>query len=234
MQSPELDKRNNTRSGWDLFKGESEWDLVFGQEGWKDVKEKLNSQKFITKILDFFSEELARNGLNVGGQKLVEFDELGANQQCQTLKWSRNHNDEVFTRIEFESPDGSTLRIPHVDHARRLIDAVFFMCDGVDDGIEGGEFGLWEDEEYANDRKPHKCRLVKLLLVKANSMYVFLNANNAFHALTAMTESVGSRRWIYFSISSKYNFWRYDGEGNIIMTKIFDQLRKLSYRWVNR
>ena len=54
LKFPNLEKRKNTRSGWDLFKGEQAWSKLFSEVGWSDVKAKLNSQKFIDPNLTEF------------------------------------------------------------------------------------------------------------------------------------------------------------------------------------
>lgn len=234
MRFPDLERRSNTRSGWDLFKGEREWGEFFGKEPWKEVAEKLDSLEFVQTILSFFERELAEIGIEHKAIRVIDYIETPADQQCKQLDWKRKFDGNVFTRMDLQASNGSTLRIPHVDHARRVTGGVLFLCDAEEEGIDGGEFGVWIDDEFSNDRVPHKCRLYKTLPIKKNRMYIFLNRNDAFHAPSPIVSCEGMRKWIYYSISSKQNVWRYDGEPSRFGGYARDLARKFRYAYANR
>ena len=73
--------------------------------------------------------------------------------------------------------------------------------------IDGGSFGLFEDEKFANDRICHQPKLVKEYPIKHNTGVLFLNSNKGFHGPTPIKSSVGMRKWIYYSISSRRDIW---------------------------
>lgn len=237
LKFPKLKKRLNTRSGWDLFKGEKEWEEFFSKPYWNDLKNKLESKKFIETIIKQFETEIKlesriKNPLKF---QIIDYIENPAQQQRMYLRGTKKSPKEnkYFLRFDLQASDGTTLRVPHVDHCRRIVGGVYFLCDPEKEGIEGGEFGLWRDNQFNNDRIPHDCEMVKKLPIRDNTMYVFLNSNSGFHGPNEMKKCMGMRKWIYFSISMKENVWPFEGEGYSLKERIKDFLKVLLYKIKN-
>ena len=233
LKFPELKKRENTRSGWDLFKGEKLWDEFFAKKPWYYLKETLESREFISSILEQFEQEILKDSRinNPLNYKIIDFIENPAQQQRMylTSKQKSKEPNEYFLRFDLQASDGSTLRVPHVDHCRRIVGGVMFLCDSNEEGIHGGEFALWKDLKFANNRKPMECEMVKKLPIRHNTMYIFLNNNMAFHAPNPMTECIGMRKWIYFSISMKMNVWPFEGENYTLKERLKDHAKVALY-----
>jgi hypothetical protein len=67
------ERRNNTRAGWDLFKGEQKYDDFFAADpNWNKVRERLDSEAFIFSICQAFREDLAKVQIDVDRLKLFE------------------------------------------------------------------------------------------------------------------------------------------------------------------
>ena len=82
LKFPELQKRNNTRAGWDLFKGEKRYNEFFaGDPIWKQAKDILDSEKLIFSICRAFEDELKLQGIDVDRLQLTDFVETPAQQQ---------------------------------------------------------------------------------------------------------------------------------------------------------
>jgi hypothetical protein len=210
LKFPELKRRNNTRAGWDLFKGEKRYDEFFaGDDRWKRVKEVLDSEEFILFICRAFRSELRLQGIDVDKLKLIDFVETPAQLQMGHIAFNK-FDHKIFSRFDLQASNGTTLRNPHVDHARRLFGGVFFLCDGAEEGMVGGDFGIWRDQQYRGDRIPHDCELVTTYPVRHNTLYIFLNRNDSFHGPTPVTQISGARKWAYFSISARQNVWKPD------------------------
>ncbi len=208
LKFPQLQKRNHTRAGWDLFKGEKRYDEFFASDpSWKRVRDLLDSEDFILEICRNFRDELKAAGIDVDKLKLFEFIETPAQMQMGHIAFNK-FDHKIFSRFDLQASDGTTLRNPHVDHDRRLFGGVLFFCDGEEEGMVGGDFGVWRDRQYRGDRKPHDCELVTTYPVRHNTMYVFLNRNDAYHGPKPVTEIKGTRRWSYFSISARQNIWK--------------------------
>ncbi len=210
LKFPELQKRNNTRAGWDLFKGEKRYNEFFaGNPIWKQAKDILDSEKLIFSICRAFEDDLKLQAIDVDRLQLIDFVETPAQQQMSHIALSR-FDHKIFSRFDLQASDGTTLRTPHVDHARRIFGGVFFLCDGEEEGMVGGDFGLWRDRQYRGDRRPHDCELVVTYPVQHNTLYIFLNRNDSFHGPKPLTHVSGTRKWAYFSISARQDVWAPD------------------------
>jgi hypothetical protein len=74
LRFPELPKRNNTRAGWDLFKGEKRYDEFFTQDPrWKHAQQILDSEEFIFSICRAFRDELKLQEIDVDKLELIDF-----------------------------------------------------------------------------------------------------------------------------------------------------------------
>jgi len=210
LKFPELERRNNTRAGWDLFKGEKRYDEFFaGDPIWKRVKDILDSEEFVFSICLAFKDDLKLQNIDVDKLKLIDFVETPAQLQMCHIAFNK-FDHKIFTRFDLQASNGTTLRNPHVDHARRLFGGVFFLCDGEEEGMIGGDFGVWRDRQYRGDRIPHDCELVTTYPIRHNTFYIFLNRNDSFHGPTPVTQISGIRKWVYFSISARQNVWKPD------------------------
>ena len=210
LKFPQMQKRNNTRAGWDLFKGEKNYDDFFAaDQNWKRVQTLLDSEEFIFSMCRVFEPEFKLQNIDVKRLKLFEFTETPAQMQMGHIAFGK-FDHKIFNRFDLQASDGTTLRVPHVDHARRLIGGVLFFCDGREEGMVGGDFGVWRDRQYKGDRVAHDCELVKTYPIRHNTAYIFLNRNDSFHAPMSVTEISGTRKWSYFSISARQNVWKPD------------------------
>ena len=89
---PKLKKRKNTRSGWDLFKGEKQWDNFFSKPYWSEVRRTLESKEFILKIIEQFEKEIESESRinNPTDFELIDFIENPAQQQRMYLSGSKS------------------------------------------------------------------------------------------------------------------------------------------------
>jgi hypothetical protein len=84
---------------------------------------------------------------------------------------------------------------------------VLFMTSAEDEGLEGGEFCLYYDRAFNNDRRCHNPQIAKVFRFHHNQGVLFLNSNAGFHGPNPIRKMMGMRKWIYFSISSQRNIW---------------------------
>ena len=95
----------------------------------------------------------------------------------------------------------------HLDWPRRLVGGIFFFSDADEEGLEGGELGLYRDRGFRNDRWCHEPELAATLPARRNTGVIFLNSNGAFHGPRAIRALRGRRRWLYYAISSRVDVW---------------------------
>ncbi len=85
---------------------------------------------------------------------------------------------------------------------------VLFMSSAENEAMEGGEFALYSDLAFNNDRKCHQSNVEKTFPYRHNQGVVFLNSNTGFHGPMSIRSVAGLRKWIYSSISSCRDIWK--------------------------
>lgn len=213
LKFPDISKRPGAgRIGRDLYPGEPEWTEVISQGPWAEVYRELTGSEFVLEVLSKFSNAIEARGCKIDLQKVYLEDFIESREDMGRAPLSTDYDpNSLFVRFDLQASDGTHgLRTPHVDHLRRIVGGVIFLSDSHEEGITGGEFALWLDENYRNDRRCHKPKFAKSYPIQHNTAYFFLNCNNAFHGPLAITRIDGMRKWIYFSISSRRDVWEFD------------------------
>ncbi len=208
MRFPDLQAREMGRIGYDLYRGEPGWDAVISQPGWKEFYAEVSSREFVARIFDLFRDDLIANkcGFDIDNWTLKEFDETRAEVKTAYLEGDADPG-EIFTRFDFQSIDETYRAYAHLDWPRRIVGGVLFMSSAEEEKMVGGEFALFRDADFRNDRRMHKPVLAAQYPVEHNTGYFFLNSNAGFHGPTPMRQCIGMRKWIYYSISSRRDVW---------------------------
>ncbi len=113
----------------------------------------------------------------------------------------------LFFRFDFQAAGPDYRSFVHVDWPRRVVGGVLFFCDAAEEGMHGGEFGLYQDQDFRGDRVCHRPQLMKAIAPRHNTGALFLNSNRGFHGPVPIRRMTGVRKWVYFSISSRRNVW---------------------------
>jgi hypothetical protein len=115
--------------------------------------------------------------------------------------------NELFTRFDIQAADGDYAPYVHLDRIRRLTGGLLFCADHREEGLIGGEFALYRDRFFADDRRCLWPRLAKTFPMRHNTGVIFLNANAAFHGPRRTTAIKGLRKWVYHAVSSHKAVW---------------------------
>ena len=98
--------------------------------------------------------------------------------------------------------------------------------------MQGGNFALYKDEKFNDDRICHKPKLLKEFPVMHNTGVLLLNSNEGFHSNTEMTSIEGWRKWVYCAISSKRTIWTSNRQ--TVYSKISRNLMKIRKNQLRR
>jgi hypothetical protein len=213
---PEISVRSKGRSGQDLFVGEPGFDEAVKSVGFKELFELFTSEDFVKWTLSIFEEDLLRLHCSVTAQdaRLVPYletrDALDAAPDVLDLSADPN---EVFTRFDFSVAGPRYTTYAHLDSPRRVIGGLLFFSDGKRDEIDGGDFVLYGDRLFLGDRVGRWLYRAKVIPLRGNTGVLFLNSNRGFHGPSQVRS--GTRKWIYYSISSRNLAWRPDETGVI-------------------
>jgi hypothetical protein len=206
---PELERPPGGRIGRDLYPSDPEFAGIVRTNGWEPIYTLLTSEGFVRHVLGFFADDLLARGCPVTAdnwhldphfetRKETESRDLGLSEPATAL----------FTRFDFQAAGRGYVKPPHVDWPRRIVGGVIFCCDAQEEGLEGGEFGFYTDDDP--DSPPRVCRkpaCKRTYVPRHNTAVFFLNGNDGFHGPTPITRLSGQRRWIYYSISSRRDVW---------------------------
>jgi hypothetical protein len=208
VKFPDISARPGGRIGHDIYPGEAGWAETMKAPGWKEISSKFLNKALICSLVELFAEDISRAGATIDPAKIYyePYDETRAETQSPVLSTTHDPHS-IFARFDLQAIGHTYSKGVHVDWPRRLFGGVLFMTSAEDEGMTGGEFGLYSDKQFANDRVCHSPYLEKEFPVIRNTGVVFLNSNTAFHGPKRITRISGLRRWVYFSVSSRRDIW---------------------------
>ena len=209
MRFPGIPPRPMGRIGRDIYFGEPEWAPLMRQPGWAEFSSTFMSEAFMRRLIGMFAEDIRTQGCGIDPDNvyLAQRVENRAESQAPTLSES-DDPDALFIRFDLQAIDASYDKQVHCDHLRRVIGGVLFMTSAEDEALEGGEFALYSDLAFNNDRICHQPQVEKTFPVRHNQGVLFLNSNTGFHGPMPIRRMSGMRKWIYYSISSRRNVWK--------------------------
>jgi len=209
---PDIPERPMGRIGRDVYVGEPEWPQIMSQPGWAELSAAFMSEAFMMRLVALFADDIRRQGCAIEPEEvyLDPYQESRAETQSNVLSETYDPN-ALFMRFDLQAIGLNYNKRVHCDWPRRLLGGVLFMTDAEDEGMEGGEFAFYSDEEFKNDRTCHKPKIEKSFPLRHNQGVIFLNGNNGFHGPTPIRKMSGMRKWIYYSISSRRNIWQVQG-----------------------
>jgi hypothetical protein len=206
---PDLEERPLGRIGRDLYPSDPDFAEVCRSHGWDALRQLVTSRAFVRDVIAYFADAMrARDCLvDPDDWTLAPYNETREETESGDLGLPEPPN-VLFTRFDFQAAGADYVKPPHVDWPRRLVGGVLFCCDADEQGLEGGEFGMWRESDPDDvSRICAKPELVRSYRARHNTGVLFLNSPDGYHGPTPITQLTGQRRWIYYSISSRHPIW---------------------------
>ena len=226
IKFPEIKPVKNRRATKGIYRGDEFYSELVSSEGWKDVYQYFTNFETVKEIVNIFANDIQKFDCTLEPDKIYFKDHVESYKEVLLNKIDDESDpNAIFTRFDFQAGDKTYPAKIHCDHARRLLGGVLFFSDYKEIKLEGGRLGLYEDEEFNNDRICHKPKLVKEIPPIHNTGVIFLNCNLGFHGNTKITRIEGWRKWIYYSITSKRDIWR--STPITISSKVSTKINKL-------
>ena len=208
LSFPGIPEQAEGRIGRDLYVTDPGYEEVVQQVGWRDLRGRFTSEDFVQQVVGLFADDMRAQGCLVDPDRVHLDPYQETRTQTETNRLSDDHDpNALFTRFDLQAATATYGKTPHVDWPRRLVGGVLFLTSAEDEGMLGGDFGLYIDDDFQNDRVCHSPRLAASYPMRHNSGVLFLNCNTAFHGPTPITELTGLRKWVYYSISSRRDIW---------------------------
>jgi hypothetical protein len=208
LHFPHLDEAPRGRTGRDLFRGEPGWAQVMAESGWAQLGETMLGEAFMKRVIGLFADDIRSRGALVDPDRvyLEPYVETREELKKPTLDDGYDPN-ALFIRFDFQAMTSTHWTFVHTDWSRRVVGGVLFMTSAADAGMDGGEFGLFSDQQFRNDRTCHTPKLEKAFPYEHNKGVLLLNCNGGFHGPLPIRRLAGTRQWIYYAISSRRNVW---------------------------
>ena len=106
--------------------------------------------------------------------------------------------DELWVRVDVHRSEGPKgyYRFPHVDHRRRALSLLFYLCDADEAGMKGGDLVLHgPGRETATVRPRH------------NRMVMFPCAAGSVRSVTPILRQSAPRNFVQVTVSSSVDLW---------------------------
>lgn len=188
-------------TGFSLYWGDEEYQrLLDEQPAWRALFDTFHSQAFIEWGREQFAAVWRREGCEIdwAAARYVPYREDRIDKERGTLRKVEHAPHELWVRMDIHQGRVGYSRPVHLDHARRLISMLVYMCDHAENRMSGGELLL---------HGPARANAPTRIAPRHNLMVAFPCANNSQHSVPKITSAAAPRNYIQVHISSSVPAW---------------------------
>lgn len=188
-------------TGFSLFWGDEEYArLLAEQAAWRALFDTFHSQRFIEWARQQFAMVWEQAGckINLSDVRYVHYREDRIDKERAKLRKVEHAPHELWVRMDIHQGQIGYDRVAHVDHARRLISMLIYMCDQTEHGLVGGELFLHDGT---------KSKTGTRITPRHNLMVAFPCTATSFHSVSEITSMVTPRNYVQVHISSSVDIW---------------------------
>jgi len=190
-------------TGFSLFWGDPAYQrLLDEQPAWQALFNTFQSQQFIDWGTEQFAKVWHEAGCKVdlSRARYVSYCEDRIDKERSTLREIKHEPHELWVRMDIHQGQMGYDRGIHVDHARRLISMLIYMCDHTENQMVGGELFLHTGAGPQTD--PPVC-----ITPRHNLMVAFPCTAQSYHSVSEITSTLVPRNYIQVHISSSVDIW---------------------------
>ena len=188
-------------TGFSLFWGDEGYArLLEEQPAWRGLFDTFHSQRFIEWGRQQFAMVWERAGckINLSDVRYVSYREDRIDKERATLRKVEHEPHELWVRMDIHQGQVGYDRVVHVDHARRLISMLIYMCDQTENRMVGGELFLHDEARSKADTG---------ITPRHNLMVAFPCTAGSFHSVSEITSMAAPRNYVQVHISSSTDVW---------------------------
>ncbi len=190
-------------TGFSLYWGDEGYErLLQEQPAWRALFNTFHSQQFIDWGREQFAAVWDEAGckINLSEARYVPYREDRVDKERATLRRIVHEPNELWVRMDIHQGQMGYDRGVHVDHARRLISMLIYMCDHTANQMVGGELFLHSGARRQSDR-PTRIR------PRHNLMVAFPCTARSYHSVSEITSMAVPRNYVQVHISSSVDIW---------------------------
>ena len=140
--------------------------------------------------------------IDLSHARYVPYREDRIDKERGTLRKVEHEPDELWIRMDIHQGQMGYDRPVHLDHARRLMSMLVYMCDHDENEMLGGELFL-----HQNKRQQAHEEASTRVTPRHNLMVAFPCTANSYHSVSPITSMKRPRNYIQVHISSSVDIW---------------------------
>ncbi len=192
-------------TGFSLYWGDEGYARLLDERpAWRALFNAFHSQHFIDWCKQQFAAVWDDEGcrINLSDARYVPYREDRIDKERATLRKIEHEPNELWVRMDIHQGQVGYDRPVHLDHARRLMSMLIYMCDHNENQMVGGEL-------FLHDAKRPKANQGSITRItpRHNLMVAFPCTARSYHSVSAITSMGCPRNYIQVHISSSVDVW---------------------------
>lgn len=190
-------------TGFSLYWGDEGYTrLLDEQPAWRALFNTFHSQEFIEWGKKQFARVWEEEGckIDLSRARYVPYREDRIDKERASLRKIEHEPHELWVRMDIHQGQKGYDRGVHVDHARRLISMLIYMCDHTENQMIGGELFL---HAGAGSQSKRAGRITP----RHNLMVAFPCTARSYHSVSAIKSLAVPRSYIQVHLSSSVDAW---------------------------
>lgn len=190
-------------TGFSLYWGDESYTRLLEEHAaWRRLFNTFQSQEFIDWGRQQFSSvwEDAGCKIKLSDARYVSYREDRIDKERASLRKVEHEPHELWVRMDIHQGQIGYDRAVHVDHARRLVSMLIYMCDHAENRMVGGELFL---HTGPRSRTEASTRVTP----RHNLMVAFPCTARSYHSVSELTSMSAPRNYIQVHISSSVDIW---------------------------
>lgn len=192
-------------TGFSLYWGDEGYQrLLDAEPAWQALFNTFHSQGFIDWCKRQFAAVWAEHGcmIDLSRARYVPYREDRIDKERGTLRKVEHEPDELWIRMDIHQGQMGYDRPVHLDHARRLMSMLVYMCDHDENEMIGGELFLHQGKR----QEAHDAASTRVT-PRHNLMVAFPCTASSYHSVSPITSMARPRNYIQVHISSSVDIW---------------------------
>lgn len=188
-------------TGYSLYWGDELYEqLLKSHSAWRNLFNAFHSQEFVNWCRAQFSDVWQQYGCRIDLAKAcyVPYREDRVDKERATLRKVVYEPHELWVRVDIHQGQLGYDRPIHLDHARRLVSMLIYLCDASENRMEGGELFLYSNK---HDLYPVK------VTPRHNRMVAFPCISQSLHSVSKIIAQRAPRNYVQVHLSSSVDAW---------------------------
>jgi len=191
-------------TGYSTYWGDEPYDRLMAENpAWKSLFNAFHSQEFIDYSIRQFADAYRSYGctIDLSKARYVPYQESKQDKEARHISKVEHEPHELWVRLDIHQGLLGYKRKSHLDHRRRLISMLVYLCDADRNEMVGGDLVL------------HRAKSSPFgwgdLVVrpKHNRMAMFPCHRRSFHSVPEITSEKGPRNFLQITVSSSVDAW---------------------------